>query len=1191
MLPSTAGCRKPTKSRRGCLVRPAPAAFLASAPRARDLSPVTGTVDQLSTALAERYRIRRELGRGGMAVVYLAVDLRHDRPVAIKVLQREIALALGADRFLNEIRTTAGLSHPHILPLHDSGDAGGLLYYVMPFVDGESLRQRMRREGQLPLVDALRITREVGDALGYAHQRRVIHRDIKPENILLADGHAYVADFGIARAVRRAQDTRLTRTGMRVGTPAYMSPEQALGEEEVDGRSDLYSLGCVVYEMLSGQLPWTGVTPEAMLVQRFTSHPSRLSSVRPDLPPGLEDALQKALAREAGDRFPSVADFVALMESGTPVEAKAGSGAPPPARAPVRQTVGREAERAELRAAFESVRTGRGLLFSVAGEPGIGKTTLVEEFLSELAALGGATIARGRCSERLAGTEAYLPLLEALDALVRSEGPAAARALRELAPTWYAQVATQEDSGERAVLEREVQAASPERMKRELGAFLEAIAKSRPLVLLVEDLHWADVSTIDLLGYLTGRLARAAVLIVVTCRPSDLLLANHPFLRIKPDLQSRGLCRELELAFLSRENIAAYLELAFPGHGFPPELPALILAKTEGSPLFMVDLLRYLKDREVIRSGAPAPDGSPRWVLAEAMPDLERALPESVRGMIVRKIAQLDDEGRRLLVAASVQGYEFDSAVVARALELLALDVEASLERLERVHALVRLVEERELPDRVPSLRYRFVHVLYQNALYATLRATRRTQMHSAVANALESLYGEETGDVAQELALLWEGAREPVRAAQYLLAAAKQAFEVHAHRESAALAARGLALIETLPESRDRDRRELALQVAAGAALRLTSGYGGTEVGKAYRRAALLSERARDDRYLVLILRGLWEYHELRAEYGVALDFARQLFTFANRRRNPSLLLVAHDALGDTNLWMGDLRAARRHLERGVALYDREKFESDATLYGYDSGLACLSFLSLTLWYLGFPDQARRRADEALALARELGRPAGIAQTMFFTAWVHQLLGDLGAALAGTEELIALSDDHGLPMYSAAGRLLQGELQVEQGRAEEGLVLMREGIAGHRASGTELGSSVWSGGWLAEGLLSAGASAEAARLVDEALAFVERTGERFHEAELWRLKALALRQSGAGGDDEVAGVLRRAIAAAGRQGARSLELRAVMDLARLPGGEAGAARAELKRVHDWFREGFATADLREARRLLDAGR
>ncbi|HET9275333.1 MAG TPA: protein kinase [Gemmatimonadales bacterium] len=1148
---------------------------------------MTGAVDQLSVALGERYRIRRELGRGGMAVVYLADDLRHERPVAIKVLRPEIAQAVGTERFLHEIRTTAGLSHPHILPLHDSGDAGGFLYYVMPFVEGESLRERMRREKTLPLAGAVRIAREVGDALGYAHQRQVIHRDVKPENILLADGHAFVADFGIARALRRAQDARLTRTGTSVGTPAYMSPEQALGEEGVDGRSDLFSLACVVYEMLSGKLPWSGLTVEAMLVQRFTTAPARLSSERPDLPAGLDDAVQKALAREPGARFPSVADFVAVLESGLTAElstAPRATAAPAP-EAPPRQTVGREAERAQLRAAFESARSGRGLLFSVAGEPGIGKTTLVEDFLGELAARGEATIARGRCSERLAGTEAYLPHLEALEGLLRSEGPAVGRAMRELAPTWYAQVATQEESGERAALQREVEAASPERMKRELGSFIEAMSRSRPLVLFFEDLHWADVSTIDLLSYVTGRIAGAAVLIVVTCRPSDLLLANHPFLRIKPDLQSRGLCRELELAFLIREDIAAYLDLAFPGNAFPPELPDLILAKTEGSPLFMVDLLRYLRDRGVIRAGALMPDGSHPWVLAEAMPDLERGLPESVRGMIGRKIAQLEDEDRRLLVAASVQGYEFDSGVVARALELEALDVETRLEELERVHALVRLVEERELPGRVPSLRYRFVHVLYQNALYATLRATRRTNLHTTVATALESLYGEKAAEVAQELALLWEGAREPARAAEYLLVAAKQAFEVHANRESAALAARGLALLETLPESRDRDRRELALQVALGAALRLTHGYGEAEVGKAYRRACLLAERARDDRHLVVILRGLWEYHELRAEYGVALDFAKQLFTFADRRRNRPLLLVAHEALGDTNLWMGELRTARRHLERGVALYDRERFESDATLYGYDSGTACLSFLSLTLWYLGFPDQARERADQALALARELGRPAGIAQTMFFTAWVHQLRGEASASLDLALELIALSDEHGLPMYSAAGRLLQGVLRAAEGRAAEGLALMREGIAGHRASGTELGASVWSGAWLAEGLLRAGEPTEAARVVGEALAFVERTGERFHEAELWRLKAEARRQAG-GPEAETEAGLRRAIAAAERQGARSLALRAVLDLARR--SEAGAARGELERVHAWFKEGFDTADFREARRLME---
>jgi eukaryotic-like serine/threonine-protein kinase len=216
-------------------------------------------------ALGDRYRIERPLGAGGMATVYLAEDLKHHRRVAVKVLRPELAAALGPERFLREIETTAGLRHPHILPLFDSGEAAGFLYYVMPYVEGESLEDRIARERQLSLDDAVRIAREVADALSYAHAHGVVHRDIKPGNILLEGGHAVVADFGIARAVRAAGDERLTQTGMAVGTPTYMSPEQASGETEVDGRSDLYSLACVLYEMLAGQPPFTGPTAESVL--------------------------------------------------------------------------------------------------------------------------------------------------------------------------------------------------------------------------------------------------------------------------------------------------------------------------------------------------------------------------------------------------------------------------------------------------------------------------------------------------------------------------------------------------------------------------------------------------------------------------------------------------------------------------------------------------------------------------------------------------------------------------------------------------------------------------------------------------------------------------------------------------------------------------------------------------------------
>ncbi|MFH1763824.1 MAG: serine/threonine-protein kinase, partial [Gemmatimonadota bacterium] len=214
--------------------------------------------DRLAAALSDRYTVMSELGRGGMATVYLAEDLKHGRKVAIKVLQPELAAAIGPERFLREIEISAGLDHPHILPLYESGEAGGFLYYVMPNVEGESLRDRLDREKQLPLDDAVQIAREVADALSYAHSRDVVHRDIKPENILLAGGHARVADFGIARAIRDAGADRLTMTGVSVGTPLYMSPEQAAGSSDIDGRSDLYSLGCVLFECLAGRTPFTG---------------------------------------------------------------------------------------------------------------------------------------------------------------------------------------------------------------------------------------------------------------------------------------------------------------------------------------------------------------------------------------------------------------------------------------------------------------------------------------------------------------------------------------------------------------------------------------------------------------------------------------------------------------------------------------------------------------------------------------------------------------------------------------------------------------------------------------------------------------------------------------------------------------------------------------------------------------------
>ena len=273
----------------------------------------SGDPARLTTALADRYRIERELGAGGMATVYLADDVKHRRKVAIKVLSPDLAATLGAERFLREIETTANLRHPHILPLYDSGEAGGFLFYVMPLVEGESLRGRLEREKQLPLDEALAIAREVADALGYAHARGIVHRDVKPENILLEGGHAVVADFGIAKAVSAAGAERLTQTGMSIGTPMYMSPEQAAGEKDLDGRSDLYSLGCVLYEMLGGQPPFTGPTAEAVARQHMVVEAAPITNLRPTVPAEVAGALARTLAKNPADRFNPAAQFVQAL--------------------------------------------------------------------------------------------------------------------------------------------------------------------------------------------------------------------------------------------------------------------------------------------------------------------------------------------------------------------------------------------------------------------------------------------------------------------------------------------------------------------------------------------------------------------------------------------------------------------------------------------------------------------------------------------------------------------------------------------------------------------------------------------------------------------------------------------------------------------------------------------------------------
>jgi serine/threonine-protein kinase len=326
---------------------------------------VTDPIAGLNAALGDRYIIERELGRGGMATVYLARDPKHERFLALKTLRPEIAVALGRERFLREIKLAASLQHPNILPVYDSGDAGGTLYYVMPFVEGESLRDRLVREPQLPLDEALQIAREVADALAYAHSRDVVHRDIKPENIMLSGGHAIVADFGIARALSAAGGDKLTETGLAIGTPAYMSPEQASGMGQVDRRSDIYSLACVLYETLAGQPPFTGPTAQAIMARHSLDSVPRLKIVRETIPDALEAVINRALAKVPADRYSTAEHFAAAMTTASTGTVSRVTAARPLAFA------GRPWHKPALAAVLVAVLAGLGwLVFGRKGNAG-----------------------------------------------------------------------------------------------------------------------------------------------------------------------------------------------------------------------------------------------------------------------------------------------------------------------------------------------------------------------------------------------------------------------------------------------------------------------------------------------------------------------------------------------------------------------------------------------------------------------------------------------------------------------------------------------------------------------------------------------------------------------------------------------------------------------------------------------------
>jgi predicted ATPase len=1133
------------------------------------------------------YEVIGPLGRGGMGVIYTARQVSLGRLVALKFLPDEYARdPVWLERFRREAITASALNHPHICTIYDSGECGGRPFLSLELVEGRTLAELI--DDRPPAHELARLIGQAARALAAAHAAGVVHRDIKPSNLMArTDGIVKVLDFGLARRLPVAggvDPNADTDPGTRVGTLLYMSPEQARGEP-VGTPSDIFSLGIVLYELATGQHPFESRTEVGIIQAILERDPVPVPLLNPDAPAALDTLVQRMLAKDPRLR-PAASDVDrALAELATP-----GSG-PHAVQLDAQErpvTVGRNAEREVLRGGFETATRGRGSMVCVTGEPGLGKTTFVEDFLEELACGEQPTLlARGRCSERLAGTEAYLPILEALESLLQGvDGAETSQVMKVVAPSWYVQLAplAATEPGFARVME-DAKAASQERRKRELTTFLQEVSRRRTLVVFLDDVHWADPSSVDLLAYLGGKCAGLRLLLVLTYRPSDLALSKHPFGPVKLELQGRGICREIALPFLSADDFDRYLALIFAGHQFPHALTGVLHTRTEGNPLFMVDLLRYLRDRGVIVQD----DGC--WALVRDIPDLERELPESVRGMIQRKVGQLSAADRHLLMAASVQGPEFDSAVVARLLGRDAAHVEDRLNVLERIHYLVRPVREHAFPDGTLTVRYRFVHVLYQNALYAALQPTRKAAWSAAAASALLEHHGEMSAGLAAELALLFEAGRDYERAADYYRIAAENAARIFAPHEAAALARRGLGQLSALPETPDRARRELPLQTALGMQLQIAQGFAAPEARRIYQRARMLHELVPDAQPLLPVLWGLWMFHEVRGEPGKSLELAKQLFTLSQNADDPARLILAHQALTITSLCLGEPAAARDHMVQGMALYDRNHLRHHTYLYGQDPGVGCLAFGAVALWLLGYPDQAVQRSREAIALGEESGQPSTLALALHLAAILQQHL-RMAAAVQATADVIAdIATEHGFSFWQAGAKTIRGWALAEQGESASGVAHLCDGLDALFATGAQTYRTYYRA-LLADALGRDGNFGDGLGVLNDALAHMDHSGERFQAAELNRLRGEFLRQLDPTrlAFHESEACFRRAITIARQQHAKSFELRAVMSLARLYQTQDRQAEVKpmLAECYGWFNEGLETHDLQDAKALLE---
>src|SRR3990172_2097993 len=717
-----------------------------------------------------RYQVQRFLGEGGRKRVYLAHDERLDRDVAIAIIKTEGLDQEGLSRVRHEAQAMGRLGdHPNIVTVHDIGDDEGQPYIVSQYMAGGDLEGLLREaEGhRLPTDQAVRIANQIRQALEYAHDRGVIHRDLKPGNIWLTeDGTAKLGDFGLAVALDRS---RVTMAGMMLGTVAYMPPEQALGRQ-ADGRSDLYSLGCVLYEMLTGRPPFLGDDTVAIISQHINTAPVAPTWHNPEVPRALEALIMRLLAknpdgrpesaavmREALNAIATTASTVtqrAVQEEANPLDRLAGG-----------VFVGREKEMDELRAGLEDALSGRGRLLMLVGEPGIGKTRTSEEFAT-YAGLRNAQVLWGRCYEG-EGAPAYWPWVQVIRSFVHDRDPAAL--MSEMGPgaADIAQVVSEVREGRPGL--PAPPALEPEqarfRLFDSITTFLKNASKGQPIVLVLDDLHWADKPSLLLLQFLARELRGARLLVLATYRDVE-LRREHPLSDALGELARAGLSQRILLRGLTEQDVARFIEIT-AGMRPPQALGDAVYRETEGNPFFVNEIVRLL----VADGRLDRPEEVKSWSVT---------IPQGVREVVGRRLNHLSKECNGVLTVASVIGREFGVDALERVSDV---SDDRLLEVLEEAVG-ARVVAE------VPRSagRYSFSHALIRETLYEELSTTRRVRLHRQIGEALEGLYATNPEPHLAELAYHFsEGAQggDVEKAIDYAVRAGDRAAALLAHEDS----------------------------------------------------------------------------------------------------------------------------------------------------------------------------------------------------------------------------------------------------------------------------------------------------------------------------------------------------------------------------------------------------------------------